>query len=46
MTTPVGIDQGIPYAMLLSCGPTFLGYHKLPPHQVSDLTLKKLVFNI
>lgn len=33
MTTPIGIDQGIPYAMLLSCAPSFLGYRKLPPHQ-------------
>ena len=33
MTCPIGIEQGIPYAMLLSCAPTFLGFRKLPPHQ-------------
>lgn len=25
MTTPIGIDQGIPYAFLMSCAPTYLG---------------------
>lgn len=33
MTTPIGIDQGIPHALLLSMAPTYLGYEKLPPHQ-------------
>ena len=33
MTTPIGLDLGIPNALLLSPAPTYLGYRKLPPNQ-------------
>lgn len=33
ISTPIGVDLGIPHALLLSCAPTYLGYHKLPANQ-------------
>lgn len=36
LSTPVGVDQGIPYALLQTCSPTFFGSGDLPP-PMSDL---------
>lgn len=31
MTIPTGINLGIPYMVILSAAPTFIGHHQLPP---------------
>uniref|UniRef100_A0AAN0LH83 UDP-glycosyltransferase n=1 Tax=Polyphagotarsonemus latus TaxID=1204166 RepID=A0AAN0LH83_9ACAR len=45
VSTPLGIDRNIPYAMLLTSSPTFFGHEFLPP-PMSDLPSEPTLENI
>lgn len=34
MASPLGIDQGIPFVLISSCGPALFGDKRLPPPRV------------
>lgn len=44
ISTPVAIDQNIPYAKLFTCSPTFFGSDNLPP-PMSDLPTEPTIEN-